>query len=106
MSKFINLNEKRKKKEKKKLIMNIAFVAVAIYIIYVIYLTIRIPNDTVTIESSTLTAEESAIGYVIREETVVQGENYKNGIYQIVSEGERAAKKQTIFRYYGQNEEE
>jgi len=106
LSKFINLNEKRKKKEKKKLIMNIAFVAVAIYIIYVIYLTIRIPNDTVTIESGTLTAEESAIGYVIREETVVQGENYKNGIYQIVSEGERAAKKQTIFRYYGQNEEE
>ena len=36
----------------------------------------------------------------------MQGKNYKNGIYQIVAEGERAAKNQTILRYYGQNEKE
>lgn len=53
-----------------------------------------------------LTAEESATGYIIRDETVVQGKNYKNGIYQILSEEEKAAKKQTIFRYYSKNEEE
>ena len=52
-----------------------------------------------------LTAEESATGYIIRDETVVQGKNYKNGIYQILSEEEKAAKKQTIFRYYSKNEE-
>lgn len=54
----------------------------------------------------TLTAEESATGYIIRNEQVVKGNNYKNGIYQIVSEGERASKNQTIFRYYGKSESE
>ena len=53
-----------------------------------------------------LTSEESATGYIIRDETVVVGENYKNGIYQILTEKEKAAKNQTIFRYYSKNEEE
>lgn len=44
-------------------------------------------------------------GYVIREETVVQGNNYKNGIVQIKTEGERVAKGDPIFRYYSNNEE-
>lgn len=44
-------------------------------------------------------------GYVIREETVVQGNNYKNGIVQIKAEGERVAKGDPIFRYYSNNEE-
>lgn len=44
-------------------------------------------------------------GYVIREETVVQGDNYKNGIVQIKAEGERVAKNDPVFRYYSNNEE-
>ncbi len=42
---------------------------------------------------------------MIRYETVVKGENYKNGMMQIKSEGERAAKDENIFRYYSTNEE-
>lgn len=106
MSKTISLDEERKKKQKKKLIMNIICVITVIYIIYAIYLIVKTPTDTVTVESGTLTLEESATGYIIRDETVVQGDNYKNGIYPIVLEGERTAKKQTIFRYYGKSEEE
>lgn len=44
-------------------------------------------------------------GYVIREEKVVQGDNYKNGIVPIKAEGERVAKGDPIFRYYSNNEE-
>lgn len=44
-------------------------------------------------------------GYVIREETVVQGDNYKNGMVQIKAEGEKVAKADPIFRYYSNNEE-
>lgn len=44
-------------------------------------------------------------GYVIREETVIQGDNYKNGIVQIKAEGERVAKDEPVFRYYSNNEE-
>lgn len=44
-------------------------------------------------------------GYVIREETVIQGDNYKNGMVQIKAEGERVAKDDPVFRYYSNNEE-
>lgn len=53
-----------------------------------------------------LTQEESATGYIIRNETVIKGDNYKNGLTPIVSEGERASKGQTIFRYNNTSEEE
>ena len=104
MGKLVNLNETRKKIEKKKFIMNIIFIIVTMYIIYAIYLIIKTPSDTITVEKGTLTAEESSTGYIIRDETVVKGKNYKNGINQIILEGEKAAKNQTIYRYYGQEE--
>lgn len=106
MSKFFDLTKTRKKLETKKIFMTILLIATIIYIIYAIYLTIKIPTDTIRVESGVLTAEESAIGYIIRDETIVKGKNYKNGIFQILSEKEKAAKNQIIFRYYGKNEEE
>lgn len=106
MSKLIYLNEFRKKIEKKKLIMDIVFIIIIIYVFYAVYLIIKTPKDTITLENGTLTVEESATGYIIRDETIVKGKNYKNGIYQIVPEGEKAAKNQAIFRYYGTNEDE
>lgn len=104
MGKLVNLNETRKKFEKKKFIMNIIFIIVSLYIIYAVYLIIKTPTDTITVENGTLTAEESSTGYIIRDETIVKGKNYKNGINQIILEGEKAAKNQTIFRYYGKEE--
>ena len=106
MSKLIYLNEFRKKIEKKKLITDIVITIIIIYVFYAVYLIIKTPKDTITLENGTLTVEESATGYIIRDETIVKGKNYKNGIYQIVPEGERAAKNQAIFRYYGINENE
>lgn len=104
MGKLVNLNETRKKIEKKKFIMNIIFIIVSLYIIYAVYLIIKTPTDTITVENGTLTSEESSTGYIIRDETIVKGKNYKNGINQIILEGEKAAKNQTIFRYYGKEE--
>ena len=45
------------------------------------------------------------LGYIIREETIVEGENTQNGILQIKTEGEKVAKGEYIFRYYSNNEE-
>ena len=44
-------------------------------------------------------------GYVIRDEVVVKGNQYKNGMEQIKSEGEKVAKNENVFRYYSKNEE-
>ncbi len=106
MGKLIDFNSIRKKVGKKKFITDIIFFITIIYIIYAIYLTIKTPTDTIKVDKGVLTAEESATGYIIRDEVVVKGNSYKNGIYQILSEEEKAAKNQTIFRYYGNNEEE
>lgn len=96
---------KTKFDQKKKIILNIIIVAVLIYVIYAIYLLIKEPTNIFTIEEGTLYQEETDIGYVIRKETVVRGNNYKNGMEQIKAEGERAAKDENIFRYYSTNEE-
>ncbi len=106
MSKVIDINKKRKNRKRKNFIMKIICFVTIIYICFAVYLIGKTSNDTIIVETGTLTEEESATGYIIRDEIVVQGENYKNGIYQIVSEGEKAAKNQTIFRYYGRSETE
>lgn len=80
-------------------------VAILIYVFYTIYLLIKQPTTIFTVEEGKLYQEETNIGYVIRNEKVVKGENYKNGIMHIKSEGERAAKDENIFRYYSSNEE-
>lgn len=106
MSKIINLDEIRNRKFQKKYVVYLIFIIILIYIFYSIYLLLKTPNETVTIDSGVVTLEESGAGYIIRDEKVLKGNNYKNGLTAIVSEGERAAKGQTIFRYSSSDEEE
>lgn len=58
------------------------------------------------VEEGSLKYEESTEGYILRDEKVLQGENYKNGMIQIISEGMRVAKNSPVFRYYSNGEEE
>lgn len=95
----------RKKVNKKKIILYAVGLAIVIYLLYTIYLLIKEPTNIVTVEEGKLYQEETDIGYVIRDEKVVKGENYKNGMEQIIAEGERASNNENIFRYYSANEE-
>ena len=106
MSKIIRFEDLKNNKFEKRHIIYIIFAIIVIYIFYSIFLLVRKPTDTVTINSGVVTLEESATGYIIREEQVLKGNNYKNGLTAIVSEGERAAKGQTIFRYSSGQEDE
>ncbi len=45
------------------------------------------------------------IGYIVREESVLSGENYKNGLVEIKAEGEKVSKGENVFRYYSNNED-
>ena len=95
---------KNTKLTKNKILISIILLVIFAYIIYAIYLLVKDPTDTFTVEEGTVSQEESAVGYVIRDETVIKGENYKNGMIQIISEGNRVAKGENVFRYYCKNE--
>lgn len=100
-----NRKLKRKKNIKKVTIAYLVGLAILIYFVYSIIQLIRQPTDVIAIENGSLSEEEHAVGYVIREENVIQGDNYKNGMVQIKAEGERVAKGDPVFRYYSSNEE-
>ena len=75
----------KNKFNKKKIIAYFILILVVIYILYTIYLLIKQPTKTFVVENGKLYMEETDIGYIIRDEVVVQGENYKNGMEQIKS---------------------
>ena len=89
----------------KKVIIYVVLLAVVVYLVYTIYLLIKQPTDIFTLEEGKLYLEETDVGYLIRDEQVIQGENYKNGMEQIKTEGEKVAKNEAVFRYYSRNEE-
>ncbi len=89
----------------KKIIIYITIGFVIIYLLYTIYLLIKQPTNVFTLEEGTLYSEETNIGYIIRDEVVIQGENYKNGMEKIKAEGEKVAVNEAVFRYYTKNED-
>ncbi len=91
--------------KKRNILISIISLFIILYLLYTIYLLIKQPTNVFTIEEGKLYKEETDIGYVIRNEKVVKGENYKNGMEQIKAEGERVAVNENIFRYYSSNEE-
>ena len=91
-------------KHKKKLLF-IVLLCILVYILYIVINLIRNPTDTVYVEMGQIEEQETVVGYIVRNETVLKGENYKNGIEQIKAEGEKVAKGEAIFRYYSNNEE-
>lgn len=99
-------DENRKLNKKKYITFIIIVVLIAIYAIYSAYKLVANPTDTFIIENGKLSLEQPSTGYIIREEKVLKGENYKNGIYQIKSEGEKVAKGEAVFRYYTSGEED
>lgn len=97
--------QKNKKVNYKKIVIAAISLIIIGYLIYTIYLLIKEPTNVFTVEEGKLYQEETDIGYVIRNEKVAKGQNYKNGMEQIISEGERASTNENIFRYYSVNEE-
>ena len=79
---------------------------VFIYAVYLVAKLVQNPTNTFMVTNGKISQEESDIGYIIREETVVKGQNYQNGMVKIKNEGEKVAKGDSVFRYYSSGEEE
>lgn len=81
-------------------------ILILVYIIHAVINLINNPTETFIVRNGQVSEEETEIGYIIRDETIVKGENYKNGMEPIIDEGQKAAKNEAIFRYYSNGEEE
>ena len=93
------------KKSKKIIAIGIAIV-VLIYTISAIYLLLVNPEETYIVKQGTITEEEETTGYIIRNEKVIKGEDFNNGIYTVATEGQKVAVGQSVFRYYSDNEKD
>ncbi len=96
-------------KQKKNIEIAITLVvvtAILVYLINAIFNLIKNPTDTFLVENGRISSQEETQGYIIRDEEVIIGQNYKNGMSKIKSEGERVSKGEAIFRYYTSGEEE
>ncbi len=89
----------------KKLFLLLFIIVVTIFIVFGSKI-LSTPLNIYTIEKGSISYEEMTSGYILRDETVLKGENAENGLVQIVSENERVAKDDNVFRYYSSGEEE
>lgn len=111
-----DVNEQHNKKQNKRKTNTINFKRLIVVVLvllvalsfasYKIIMLIMNPTDTFMVEEGSIYQEETTVGYIIRNEELVKGEKYKNGMEQIKSEGEKVAKNEAIFRYYSSGEEE
>ena len=104
-------NKTRKKQSniidnKKTTLVFFILIIISTYLFYALYLLLKQPSKYFTVEKGSVSQEETDVGYIIRNEQVVKGNNYKNGMEQIKTEGDKTAKGESIYRYYSQNEEE
>ena len=100
--------DEQKKTSKNVLPRIIAGVAVVIIIVYLIFNTVRLitsPADTFVVENGILDSAETVDAVVIRDEQVLQGKNYMNGMEKVITEGKRVAKGEAVFRYYVNGED-
>lgn len=78
-------------------------------IIFFAYQIIRLainPTDSFLVEQGKIAQEESLIGYVIRNEKIVESPEKQNKLVQIKNEGERVSVGEDVFRYEATNEQE
>ena len=91
---------------RKKIVIAIISIIAIIYIIYVAILLVGNKKDTIFVEQGTIHKEETVVGYIIRNETVIKSEEHQNEILQIAGEGERVSKNEAIFQYNNNETEE
>lgn len=91
-------------KKHRKVLIVLILLCLLFYVFSIVMKLVTNPTNTFLVEQGQIYQEETATGYIIRDEIVVKGEKYKNGMSQIKAEGERVAKGEAIFRYYSSGE--
>ncbi len=99
------MKEVQRKTSKLKIIITLIFMIAFIFIVTKGTKILQKNTDFYVVANGSLYYEEMAEGYLIRNEITLQGENYKNGMVQVLTDGERVADSEIVFRYYSNSEE-
>ena len=97
---------------KKNTKQNIVYIALSVSIILIIYiifqciLLLRKPTSSMLVKNGRLTNYEEVIGYVIREEDLIDVSEYTGERQIVITDASRAAKNSTIVSYISDEEEE
>ncbi|MCI8291699.1 MAG: hypothetical protein HFJ25_05590, partial [Clostridia bacterium] len=71
---------------KKKILISLSLIFVSVVIISFCYSLVQLiiqPSDVFIVENGNIYQEETTYGYIVREESVLVGENYRNGLVEI-----------------------
>lgn len=77
-----------------------------IYMLYIVYLLTGNEINTCLVNQGTVYKEETTIGYILRNEVVIESQETTGDIIPIITEGEKVAKNNSIFQYYNGNQQE
>ena len=100
-----NRNKKVKKDIKDAAFLTI-IICIAVMVAYAVISLISSPTDTFLLQESKISSETSKVGYIIRDEHVIDYEGDFKAIEPIKSEGERVAAKKAVFKYYNVDQED
>lgn len=84
----------------------VVFIIILIYMGYLFSKLMKNPSKTFMVEQGILSLEENAIGYIIRNETVIEGENSTYELKPVKKENERVSKGDVVFTYVNKSEEQ
>lgn len=101
------MSNTKRSNQKTLIILSLIFVVAIIITLLSGFIGLIIdPGNIVVVENGRIYQEETTYGYIVREEKTMYGQNYKNGLVEIKSEGTKVSKGENIFRYYSNNEED
>ena len=100
------MKDKNKNLDLGKIIITIIFIYCIIFVIQKGINILKNISQICVIDEGSIKFEETAEAYILRDEILLKGENYKNGMIQIIPEGQRVAKDSAVFRYYSNGEED
>ena len=76
--------------KRKVIIVSVVILFILVIAIYTIIHLVQNQSNVAVVTNGVLSQEENVNGYIVRDETVVKGKNYKNGMVKIKSEGEKS----------------
>lgn len=93
-------------KTKKRIIIFMIILLVVIFGIYKFCRLLKDTSSTFLVEKGEICQDETIQGYILRNESIVEGNNSGNKLIQIKNEGEKVGKNEAIFRYAANDEDE